>query len=296
MSIRERREERRNKRNPRKRTVTESAERSDVVTESAVIPAYAGMTPVVNAPPAPPPPSPPRPAPSPEERDARPVVYAYARISTDESRQSLETQALELRDWTERAGYRLERVYADAASAGDMRGRTEWRRLIADLQAAPSRFRPVAVVCVRLDRFTRSVSDCANTLTLFDDIGVRLITADGILGGLLESSPAVAGLLRNIIAAFAEFEQALIRERVRAGMRRAAAEGKRLGRKPREIDWEAHAALPAGMSVRARAEALGVSHAVLNRQERERGLQIAPAPPPERGHGGKFRRREEREC
>ena len=171
-----------------------------------------------------------------------------------------------------------------------MRGRTEWRKLIADLQAAPSRFRPAAVVCVRLDRFTRSVSDCAAVISLFDSLNVRLITADGLLGGLMESSPAIAGLLRHVIAAFAEFEQALITERVRAGMRRAAAEGKRLGRKPREIDWEAHAALPPGLSVRARAEALGVSHAVLNRQERERGLQIAPAPPPERGPGGKFRK------
>jgi DNA invertase Pin-like site-specific DNA recombinase len=80
----------------------------------------------------------------------------------------------------------------------------------------------------------------------------------------------------QIIGAMAEFERALIQERVRAGLRNAQSKGKRLGRPRRVVDVSRIAALRAsGMSWRAIARQFGVGLAALCRAVSEATLKTS---------------------
>jgi DNA invertase Pin-like site-specific DNA recombinase len=68
----------------------------------------------------------------------------------------------------------------------------------------------------------------------------------------------------HILGAIAEFERERIRERVLAGLRRAKAQGKRLGRQPYAITAERFAAVD-HLSLREAATVLGVSRSVVHR-------------------------------
>jgi|SRR5690349_9014995 len=82
----------------------------------------------------------------------------------------------------------------------------------------------------------------------------------------LDLSTASGRLMFNIIGAMAEFERALIQERVKAGIRNARAKGKRIGRPRISVDTAAIAALRShGVSWRAISTQLGIGIATLHR-------------------------------
>ncbi len=91
--------------------------------------------------------------------------------------------------------------------------------------------RDVDVVLVwRYDRFARSTHALISALAEFHALGVDFIS---LQEGNDTTTPQ-GKLVFTIMAGLAEFESALISERVTAGMERARAEGKHLGRqKPR---------------------------------------------------------------
>ena len=86
--------------------------------------------------------------------------------------------------------------------------------------------------------------------------------------GILDDTTTPAGrLLFHVLAAIAEFERDLIRDRVRAGIRRAKAQGRRLGR-PRlhHVDpARARALLADGLSLRAVARGFGTHPTTVKR-------------------------------
>ena len=82
----------------------------------------------------------------------------------------------------------------------------------------------------KIDRFGRSLKHLVNALAELAALGVAFIS----LRDNLDLSTPSGRLMFQIIGAMAEFERALIQERVRAGLRNARAKGKRLGR-PRVI-------------------------------------------------------------
>lgn len=87
--------------------------------------------------------------------------------------------------------------------------------------------RKIDVVLVwKLDRFARSLKHLVNALAEFDAIGVAFVS----LHDNLDLTTPAGRLMFQIIGAMAEFERALIQERVKAGLRNARAKGKRLGR------------------------------------------------------------------
>jgi len=87
-----------------------------------------------------------------------------------------------------------------------------------------------AILVWKIDRFGRSLKHLVNALAEFGALGVAFIC----LRDNLDLSTPSGRLMFQIIGAMAEFERALIQERVRAGLRNARAKGKRLGR-PRVI-------------------------------------------------------------
>jgi DNA invertase Pin-like site-specific DNA recombinase len=94
-------------------------------------------------------------------------------------------------------------------------------------------------------------------------LGVDLIVLDQ---GVDSTTPS-GRLLFHVLAAIAEFERDLIRDRVIAGLRRAQARGQRVGR-PRKYRVELRQALDykaQGLSLRGIARALGVHPSAVSR-------------------------------
>ncbi len=149
-------------------------------------------------------------------------VAIYARVSTSDKNQDPETQLMPLRDFCIAQGLEVYGEYVDYASANDLAHRTEWRRLLDD--AAKRRFKMVLVF--KLDRAFRSVKHMHDTLSAWELVGVSFNS----LTEQFDTSTAMGRLILNLLAALAEFELELIRERVKAGMDRARRQGKRIGR------------------------------------------------------------------
>jgi DNA invertase Pin-like site-specific DNA recombinase len=127
-----------------------------------------------------------------------------------------------LRDFAKAQGWSVYREYVDYARANDLRGRKQWRQLFDD--AAKKRFQVVLVF--KLDRAFRSVKHLHNTLTAWEAVGVDFRSVrEGF-----DTSTALGRLLLNLLASLAEFELEVISERVKAGMARAKAQGKHIGR------------------------------------------------------------------
>lgn len=157
-------------------------------------------------------------------------VGVYARVSTSDKEQNPETQLMHLRDFCNAQGWEIYKEYIDAASALDIAHRTAWRSLLDD--AAKRKFKIVLVF--KLDRAFRSVKHMHDTLSTWEALGISFKS----IREQFDTSTALGRLLLNLLAALAEFELELIRERVKAGMDRAARQGKRIGR-PRERIGEA---------------------------------------------------------
>jgi DNA invertase Pin-like site-specific DNA recombinase len=150
-------------------------------------------------------------------------VAIYARVSTFDKGQNPETQLKELRAYAAHRGLRVAHELVDYAS-GTSEERTHYQRLF-DLV----RKREVDIVLVwRYDRFARSTQALVNALVEFRDLGVDFISYQENI----DTTTPQGKMVFAIMASLAEFESALISERVKAGMARARAEGKRIGPRP----------------------------------------------------------------
>jgi DNA invertase Pin-like site-specific DNA recombinase len=165
--------------------------------------------------------------------------------------QNPEMQLTELREYAARRGWRVVNEFVDRAS-GAKEQRPALNRLMAD--ARQRKFDIIAVW--KLDRFGRSLRHLVNALAEFEALGVAFIS----FRDNLDLSTPSGRLMFQIIGAMAEFEGALIRERVRAGLEYARSKGKRLGRPRVLVDPAKIAALRAsGASWRAISRQLGVA-------------------------------------
>lgn len=149
------------------------------------------------------------------------LVALYARVSTSNGHQDPQMQLRELREYVERRGWVIIEEYIDTVS-GAKDSRPAFNRLMADAH----RGRFDAVLVWKLDRFGRSLRHLVNALAELEALGVAFIS----LRDNLDLSTPSGRLMFQIIGAMAEFERALIQERVKAGLRNARAKGKRLGR------------------------------------------------------------------
>ena len=192
-------------------------------------------------------------------------VAIYARVSTSDKEQNPETQLLPLRDFCSAQGWEVYQEYVDQAPALDIAHRTAWRQLLDD--AAKRKF--TVVIVFKLDRAFRSVKHMHDTLYTWEVLGIAFKS----LREQFDTSTAIGRLLLNLLAALAEFEIELIRERVKAGMDRAARQGKKIGR-PKVTDRRGFKTryktilerLSSGdISRRRAAKELGVGYATLKR-------------------------------
>jgi len=163
-------------------------------------------------------------------------VALYARVSTLNG-QDPELQLAELREYAGRRGWQIVEEFTDQGISGCKESRPALNRLMADAY----RRRFDAVLVWKIDRFGRSLKHLVNALAELAALGVAFIS----LRDNLDLSTPSGRLMFQIIGAMAEFERALIQERVRAGLRNARAKGKRLGRPRVDVDASRIASLRA---------------------------------------------------
>ena len=174
----------------------------------------------------------------------------YARVSTLNG-QHPEMQLAELREYASRRGWEIVGEYVDEGVSGAKESRPQLNHLMADMHR-----RKFEIVLVwKIDRFGRSLRHLVNALADLDAYGVAFVS----LKDNLDLSTPSGRLMFQIIGAMAEFERALIQERVRSGIRNARARGKRFGRPCIAVDTARIARLRAsGASWSQISEQLGI--------------------------------------
>lgn len=146
----------------------------------------------------------------------------YCRVSTGD--QSCERQALDLAAFAQRGHYDVVGVFKETES-GNRTDRLERAKVIA-----LARDRQIEVVLVtELTRWGRSTTDLLASLQELEACGVSVIAQTGLQFDL--RSPQ-GKLFSSLMAALAEFERDLLRERVRSGISAAQGRGVKFGRQP----------------------------------------------------------------
>ena len=195
-----------------------------------------------------------------------PAVFGYIRVSQADGASGLDTQRRILTDH----GLRDDRIFTDVASGQNMR-RPAWQQLREKLQPCD------VVVVPRIDRLARNFSEGLRTIEELHAQGIYIRSlAEGLDTG--DGSPT-ARLMLHMLLSLAEWERETIRDRIRAGVDRAAAEG-RTGGRPPALDFEKVQAvrdfLEGGGAVSAAARAFRVSRPTVRagkHQRRERCVE-----------------------
>src|SRR5947207_9791843 len=170
----------------------------------------------------------------------------YLRVSTLD--QTTANQERELREIAGRMGCEIIKVYKDHGISG-AKGRDKRPAFNALCRDATKRKFDV-VMAWSVDRLGRSLQDLVGFLSELHALHVDLFLHQQ---GLDTTTPAGKAMFQ-MMGVFAEFERAMIAERVRAGLRRAVSEGKQLGRPPidTELEKRIREALKAGETIRGR--------------------------------------------
>ena len=143
----------------------------------------------------------------------------YARVSTHDQ-QTLSLQIRAMREYAAKRGWEIAVQVKEVGS-----GATE-RELREKLMAAARRREIDAVVVWRLDRWGRSLADLVITLKELAKLSVGFVSLTEALDLTTPTGRAMAGLL----SVFAQFENEILRERIRVGIAEARLQGKHLGR------------------------------------------------------------------
>jgi DNA invertase Pin-like site-specific DNA recombinase len=187
----------------------------------------------------------------------------YLRVSTLD--QTTANQERELHEVAERMRCTVTHVYRDHGISGT-NGRDKRPQFDAMCKAAARREFDL-VMAWSVDRLGRSLQDLCAFLGELHATGRDLYLHTQ---GLDTTTPAGKAMFQ-MMGVFAEFERSMIAERVRAGLRRAIGEGKRVGRPPIEaaLRKRIEAALAArertGEGVRGIAKRMGVNVSTVQR-------------------------------
>jgi DNA invertase Pin-like site-specific DNA recombinase len=194
-------------------------------------------------------------------------VAIYTRVSTDDQDTALQTT--ELLEYAKKRGWDPV-MYEDHGISGAKFDRPALNKMITDVQAGSVEL----VLTWKLDRMGRSTQHLAGIINMLLDSNVGLVVpTQGIDTSAGSINPA-SKLQLNVLAAVAEFERDLIRERTKAGMRAAKSKGVLLGRRTIVTEEQlAHAkmlvATSNDMTTRHIARAVGISRGTAWRLKRK---------------------------
>jgi DNA invertase Pin-like site-specific DNA recombinase len=187
----------------------------------------------------------------------------YTRVSTD--KQTIENQLRSLREIAQRRGWEIVSEYKDAGISG-AKGRDQ-RPGLDQMLADASRRKFDVVMAWAIDRIGRSLIDLLGTIQSLEACGVDLYLDQQAI----DTTTPMGKLMFQVTGAFAEFERSMIRQRINAGLKRAVAEGKQLGRPKMEpeVERKISAMLRKGVGINSVARELGVGNSVVERIRRE---------------------------
>ena len=152
----------------------------------------------------------------------------YLRVSTVD--QHPETQGYDLRQMVAQRGYEITKEYTDLISGAKAR-----RPGLDEMMRDARRGRFDVVLVWASDRIARSTRHFLEVLDELNRLNIEFIS----FREQIDTGGPLGRAIVVIIGAIAELERNLIIERVRAGMRRARLEGRRIGRPSLELDREA---------------------------------------------------------
>lgn len=152
-------------------------------------------------------------------------VAIYTRVSTTDQHPAM--QERELVEYVRRRSWTVFKKYSDKGISGTVEKRPALDALLADC-----RRRKIDIVVVwKFDRFARSLKQLLNALEMFRTLGIAFVSCTEAI----DTSLPHGEMLFQIIGAIAQWERALIVERVKAGIRAARSQGKVLGRPPLRV-------------------------------------------------------------
>ena len=178
------------------------------------------------------------------------ATLGYARVSTRDQHVTGQIEALKAAGATT--------IYREKVS-GVRADRPQLAKLMLALQAGD------VVVVTKLDRLGRSTREL---LDLIEQIGAAGAAFRSLGDPLFDTASSQGRLLLAVLAAIASFERDLIRERTSDGRRRAMAEGKRFGRKPKLSDYQRQEAIKrraAGETLASIAKSYAVDISMISR-------------------------------
>ena len=189
----------------------------------------------------------------------------YVRVSTDA--QTIENQIRELRQVAGRRGWHVVEVYSDAGISG-AKGRNGRPALDSMLKDA-SRRKFDVVMAWAIDRLGRSLSDLLDTIRHLEACGVDLYLDQQAI----DTTTPMGKLVFQLTGAFAEFERTMIRQRIKAGLKRAIAQGVKLGRPKIDSATERKVRnqLAKGVGILKVARSLGIGTGTVQRIAKELG-------------------------
>jgi DNA invertase Pin-like site-specific DNA recombinase len=189
----------------------------------------------------------------------------YARVST--FGQHTDLQLRDLREYCERRGWKVVE-YVDTGVSGAQESREQLDRLMRDARQRKLDM----VVCWRFDRFARSTKHLLDALEEFKSLGVAFVSEQEAI----DTTTPMGKMVFTVISALAEFERAVLIERVRAGIGTAKSKGKTLGRPKRVFRRDVAIQMrAAGTSWRTISKALDVPVSTIRQACAEKVMQIA---------------------
>ena len=188
-------------------------------------------------------------------RNSTPRVALYARVSTTD--QSTDSQLLDLKRYVSERGWNIFKEYVDEGISGTKDSRPALNELMNDAKKR----RCDVVLVWRFDRFARSTKHLILALEEFKNLGIDFVSYQENI----DTSSPLGSAIFTIISAVAQLERDIIAERVKAGLRRAKENGKKLGRPRASVDTEKiHRLRSKGLSLRAIAKETGVSRTTVS--------------------------------
>src|SRR6516164_2977957 len=187
----------------------------------------------------------------------------YVRVSND--KQTIENQVTVLRQIAERRGWEVVEQYHDAGISG-AKGR-DGRPGLDQMLNDASRRKFDVIMAWAIDRLGRSLIDLLGTIHTLEACGVDLYLDQQSI----DTTTPVGKLMFQVCGAFGEFERSMIRQRVHAGLKRAVAQGKQLGRPKVDlaIEKRIQAQLRSGKGMRKIARECGVGTGTVQRVKQE---------------------------
>lgn len=153
------------------------------------------------------------------------MIYGYARCSTNETKQDIRRQFLELKDM----GVEESNIFYEYESAMK-EDRKELNRLFSVI------FEGDTICCTEASRITRSIKQLLSVLEFAKDRSIKLVLGSFVVDFTTSKPDPMTLATVQLMGVFAELERNILSERVKSGMRNAKNKGKQIGRSPTTVE------------------------------------------------------------